>query len=89
MYGIVNYNPYAPAKSTPPTSEDIPPAVFDAARVIHATHLSADGQLAYREKMGKMRVYYWDNESKAFGSSFPCDGLPPGGVKVPDSGVGT
>lgn len=71
------YNPYshhAPAKP----AADVPLAQFRAAKALEdATHLSADGQRVYLQRMGKVRVCFWDEESKKFGSSFPClEGLP-------------
>ena len=80
------YNPYAPPKSTPPLpANEIPLAVLKGARDVYATHLSPDGERAYVEKPDGVRVFFWDDGSKAFGSSFPCDGLPGEVVAIPDS----
>lgn len=70
-------NPYGPHAQQKASATDVPLAQFNAAKAIPgATHLSADGQRVYLQKMGELRVCYWDEEMKVFGSSYPCDGLP-------------
>lgn len=73
------YNPFGPHAPQPaPAAPDVPLHVFKAAQSIKdATHLSSDGLRVYSQRMGNVRVYYWDEETKAYGSSFPCpEGLP-------------
>ncbi len=68
--------------SNPQPANAIPLANFKAARSLpNATHISADGLCVYVND-GE-RVYYWDDESKQYGSSFPClGGLPGDAVKL-------
>jgi len=87
---IGNYYPHFPPRPpTPPTAghtalPDVPLAQFQAAQEVNATHLSADGLRVYIEYEFSVRVCYWDEESKVFGSSFPCDeGLPADAVRMP------
>ncbi len=77
MYGLpISYNPFGPH-----AQPAIPIPNLEAAKnVPDATHISLDGLCVYTNN-GK-RVYYWDDESKTFGSSFPCDGLPTNVVVV-------
>jgi len=86
---IGNYYPHFPPRPpTPPTASgqqapDVPLAQFKAAQSANATHLSADGLRAYIEYEFSVRVCYWDDESKRFGSSFPCEqGLPADAVRM-------
>lgn len=77
------YNPYGPHAPKKASATDVPLNQFRAAQAIKdATHLSSNGQRVYSQRMGKVRVYYWDEETKSFGSSFPCDGLPPDAVVI-------
>ena len=83
---FIGYNPYAPPRTTPPHAADLPDVplhVFTAAEDVHATHLSADGLRAYVEYDSEVRVCFWDDEGRAFGSSFPCGGLPADAVRMP------
>lgn len=83
MYGLLNYNPYGPHAPQKASQTDVPLAQFKAAQAIqNATHLSADGQRVYLEYANEVRVCYWDDEIKEFGSSFPCDGLPSDAVAI-------
>lgn len=77
-------NPFGPrAPQQPAPAPDVPLVQFRAAQAIKdATHLSKDGQRVYSQRMGNVRVYYWDEEMKAFGSSFPCSELPIDAVKI-------
>ena len=76
MYGLpVNYNRFGP--HSPQPANTIPLANYKAAKLIlDATHISSDGRCVY-VKDGE-RVYYWDEESNGYGSSFPCSGGLPG-----------
>lgn len=69
-----------------PKSEaaDVPLPVFKAAQAVNATHLSADGSIAYDERQLGLWYCKWDEEAKAFGSWFKIldGGLPEGAVKV-------
>lgn len=82
------YNPYGPPRpNTPPVVGQAPPigvAQFKAAQsILEATHLSADGERVYIQMSDGVRVCYWDEEAKRFGSSFPCfEGLPADAVKM-------
>jgi len=85
MYGLPqNYNPFGPhGRQKPALQTDVPLFQFQAAQNINATHLSADGLRVYIEYEFSVRVCYWDEESKAFGSSFPCEqGLPADAVRM-------
>ena len=85
MYGLPqNYNPFGPHGPQKSTSQtDVPLAQFQAAQDANATHLSADGLRAYIEYEFSVRVCYWDDESRVFGSSFPCEqGLPADAVRM-------
>lgn len=80
-------NSFAPQRPpTPPTAgqgADVNIAQFKAAQsTLEATHLSADGQRVYIQMSDGIRVCFWDEETKRFGSSFPCDGLPADAVKM-------
>jgi len=81
---FTGYNPYGPHGSrTAPAPPDVPLSQFNAAYDVNATHLSADGLRAYIEYEFSVRVCFWDEESKAFGSSFPCEqGLPADAVRM-------
>ncbi len=70
------YNPYSSRTKPTEPANAIPIANFKAAQQINdATHISADGARVFTND-GE-RVYYWDEESKRYGSSFPCpEGLP-------------
>ena len=75
------YNPYGPRSQPTQPANAIPLANFKAAQLIpDATHISADGEHVYVND-GE-RVYYWDDESKRYGSSFPCNALPSDVVKL-------
>lgn len=79
MYGLpMNYNPFFPHAPQQPTPlPDVPQARLSAATDVKAQYLSADGQRAYKEMSDGVRVFYWDEEIKVFGSSFPApEGLP-------------
>ena len=80
---IGNYYPRPP---TPPTADDLPDIPAYLLRAAHdvegATHLSSNGQRVYIQRLGNVRVCFWDEEMKAFGSSFPCDGLPADVVRM-------
>ena len=84
MYGSISYNPYGPhGPRTAPAPPDVPLSQFQAAQDANATHLSADGLRAYIEYEFSVRVCYWDDESRVFGSSFPCEqGLPADAVRM-------
>lgn len=80
---MAGYRGYRPAAVAPKPAEDVPLYVFRAAKSIDgATHLSADGKRVYVQMSDGVRVCFWDDESKRFGSSFPCDGLPNDAVKL-------
>jgi len=89
---IGNYYPHFPPRPpTPPfagqqrgTAPDVPLAQFNAAQeVLDASHLSADGLRVYIEYEFSVRVCYWDEETKRYGSSFPCsEGLPADAVRL-------
>lgn len=81
-----NYNPYAPQKATPPTTKpvpDVPLNQFKAAQDVQATHLSADGKIAYDERKYGLWYCKWDEETKAFGAWWRMDdGLTPDAVRM-------
>lgn len=84
---IPGYTPNGFAPPRPPTAGAAPPigvAQFRAAKAIEdATHLSSDGQQVFIQRLGNMRVCFWDEETKQFQSSFPCpNGLPPDAVEM-------
>ena len=74
------YNPY----HSPLPPNTIPLANHKATKLIpDATHISADGRCVYVEYSDEVRVHYWDEESKGYGSSFPCpQGLPGDAVRL-------
>jgi hypothetical protein len=80
----VIHGPSAPRPAPPTASQtDVPLAQFKAAKeVLGATHLSADGARVYILKMGELRVCHWNEETKRFDSSFPCEGLPVDAVRM-------
>lgn len=73
---FTGYNPYGPRTKPTEPANAIPLANFKAAQQINdATHISADGGCVYVND-GE-RVYYWDDEKRDYGSSFPNPmGLP-------------
>lgn len=81
-------NNYAPQRApTPPTAGQAPDVnivQFKAAKAIEdATHLSADGERVYLQRLGNVRVCYWNEKTKRYESSFPCpNGLPPDAVAM-------
>ncbi len=76
---FTGYNPYGPRTKPTEPANAIPLANFKAAQSIpNATHISADGARVFTNDGA--RVYYWDAESKRYGSSFPCLGGLPGDV---------
>ena len=78
MYYPANYNPYGP-HSLPPNA--VPLANHKAAKLLpDATHISPNGACVY-VKDGE-RAHYWDEESRSYGSSWECDGLPGDAVKI-------
>ncbi len=79
---IQGYNPFGPHSKPPQPANAIPLANFKAAQSIpNATHISADGLCVYVND-GE-RVYYWDDEKRDYGSSFPNPvGLPGDEVKL-------
>ncbi len=72
-----NYNPFP--KTEPPL--EVPLAVFKAARQVNATHLSADGSLAYTMRYGQPLVARWDKWI-GFGAWEVCDEIPKSAVVV-------
>lgn len=89
LYYPHGYNPFGPPRSpTPPTAGadgacDVPLSRLKAAQLIQdATHLSSDGQRVFIQRLGSVRVCYWDEKSNRFDSSFPCDGLPDDAVAM-------
>lgn len=84
MYGHpMNYNPFSHHAPQKASQTDVPIAQFNAAKgILGATHLSADGERVYIQKMGELRVCHWNKEMKRYDSSFPCDGLPGDAVKI-------
>ena len=84
MYGLMlPYNPYGP-HAPQQQAPEVPLYVFEAAQAVEdATHLSGDGQRVYIKRLGNVRVCFWDDEMKRFGSSFPCpEGLPADAVVI-------
>lgn len=88
---IGNYYPHFPPRPpTPPIAgqqqqaPEVPLCVFEAAQAVEdATHLSSDGKRVYIQRLGNVRVCFWDEEMKKFGSSFPCDeGLPADAMRM-------
>jgi len=79
---IPGYNPFGPRSQPTLPPNEIPLANHKAARLIpNATHISADGGRVYVND-GE-RVYYWNEENKSYGSSFPLlGGLPGDAVKI-------
>jgi hypothetical protein len=88
MYGLPqNYNPFGPHGSrTAPAPPDVPLSQFQAAQNVNATHLSADGKIAYDERQSSVWYCNWDEETKAFGYWFKVldySGLPANAVRMP------
>ena len=84
MMPFSGYHPTGYRSQPKEAPGEVPLEVFNAAQSIEdATHLSADGQRVYLRRLGNVRVCFWDDESKAFGSSFPCEqGLPADAVRM-------
>lgn len=84
MYGLpTSYNPFGPRAPKPdPPLEVSLPQMQAAMAIDGATHLSADGERVFVQHSDGWRVHYWDKESKAFGSSFPCAELPAEAVRL-------
>ena len=83
MMPFSGYHPPGYRSQPKEASSEVPLAQFQAAQNVNATHLSADGLRVYIEYEFSVRVCYWDEESKAFGSSFPCEqGLPADAVRM-------
>lgn len=80
LMGYLGFGQPAPPKPAQPANE-IPLAALKAAQAVNATHLSADGKIAYQVRYGKVRWAEWlGNE---FGSFFPLDKeLPEGAVEI-------
>lgn len=75
---------YQGPQPSKPQAADVPLAVFKAAQAVNATHLSADGLIAYDERQLGLWYCKWDEEERRFGSWFKIlDGeLPGDAVKV-------
>lgn len=75
-------NNYAPPRPpTPPTAGEAPPLhVFEAAQRAGASHLSADGQRIYCQRLGAVLQAEWDGNG--WGSWWSCDDLPPDAVAM-------
>src|SRR3990172_5909980 len=83
IYYPANYNPYGPHSQPPLPPNAIPIANYKVAKLIPgATHISPDGARVYVEHPDEVRVHYWDEESRSYGSSWGCDGLPGDAVKI-------
>jgi hypothetical protein len=72
---IGNYYPHFPPRPpTPPTAgtkdsqTDVPLQQFKAAQAVNATHLSADGLIAYDERKSSVWYCEWDDDEKKFGA---------------------
>lgn len=83
IYYPANYNPFGPRQPKPDPPLEVSLPQMQGARAIDgATHLSADGERVYVEHSDGLRVHYWDEGAKVFGSSFPCSELPADAVRL-------
>ena len=85
---FTGYNPYAPPRATPPHADGLPDVgieVFRAAADVHATHLSANGKVAYDERRSSVWYCGWDEEVRRFGSWYKIlsGDLPADAVRMP------
>ncbi len=77
VHTFQGYNPYKKVESP----LEIPSSVFEAARQVNATHLSADGALAYTTRYGQALVAKWDKWT-GFGAWEECVEIPKDAVVV-------
>jgi len=69
-------NPFGPHAQQP--APDVPLHVFQAAQAVNATHLSADGLIAYDQRQYSVWYCEWKDQTRRFGSWYKIvdGGLP-------------
>ena len=76
------YNPYS--RHTPLPANEISLDSLKAAKNIYATHLSANGKIAYDQRQYGIWYSEWDNKARQFGAWWRLfsDRLPEGAVEI-------
>jgi len=72
------YNPFAKKPDNP----EIPETVKKAARLVRATHLSADGKIAYITRMGKVCWADWSEKYGCFEAWWEAEKIPEGAIEL-------
>ena len=76
-----SYNPHHPRQAAPdPDPGEVPQHVFSAAILAGASHLSADGRMAYCQRFNLWFEAEYDNG--VFGAWWVIEALPAGAVKL-------